>query len=119
MPSTSEFQVNDRWLRRLFFALALLYILPFWTVRYLPTVDGACHTYNAWIMRQLGNVQEYPLFHQYYEINWKPFPNWISQGTMALLMFVVPPLVAEKLLVSGLRAAVPRRRLVSRRFRTS
>ncbi len=93
--------LDDAWLRRLFFALALLYVLPFWTVRYLPTVDGACHTYNAWIMRQHGNVEEYPLFQQYYEINWKPFPNWISQGTMALLMFAVPPLIAEKLLVSG------------------
>jgi hypothetical protein len=88
-------------IRRLFFALALLYVLPFWTVRYLPMMDGACHTYNAWILRQHGNVEQYPLFNEYYEINARPYPNWISQGTMALLMFVVPPLVAEKLLVSG------------------
>lgn len=93
--------MEDRHLRRLFFALAVLYVLPFWVVRYLPTVDGACHTYNAWVMRQHGNTEQYPLFNQYYEINAKPYPNWISQGTMALLMFVVPPLVAEKLLVSG------------------
>src|SRR5687767_14061109 len=87
--------------RRLFFALAALYVLPFWTVRYLPTVDGPCHTYNAWILRQYHNVERYPLFQQYYEINAQPYPNWISQGTMALLMFVVPPLAADKLLVSG------------------
>lgn len=93
--------IEDRHLRRLFFALAVLYVLPFWVVRYLPTVDGACHTYNAWVMRQHGNTEKYPLFNQYYEINAKPYPNWISQGTMALLMFAVPPLVAEKLLVSG------------------
>jgi hypothetical protein len=93
--------MDEVWLRRLFFALALLYILPFWTVRYLPTTDGACHTYNAWIMRQYGNTEQYPLFQQYYEINWRPYPNWIGHATMALLMFVVPPLVAEKLLVSG------------------
>lgn len=92
---------EDRSLRRLFFALAVLYILPFWTVRYLPTMDGACHTYNAWVLRQHGNTEQYPLFNEYYEINARPYPNWISQGTMALLMFVVPPLVAEKLLVSG------------------
>jgi len=89
------------WIRRLFFVLACLYVLPFWTVRYLPTVDGPCHTYNAWILRQHGNVEQYPLLHQYYEINTKPYPNWIGHGTMALLMFAVPPLVAEKLLVSG------------------
>jgi hypothetical protein len=90
-----------RHLRQLFFALAVLYVLPFWVVRYLPTVDGPCHTYNAWILRQHGNTEQYPLFNQYYEINARPYPNWISQGGMALLMFVVPPLVAEKLLVSG------------------
>jgi hypothetical protein len=92
--------VSDVWLRRLFFALALLYVLPFWTVHYLPTVDGPCHTYNAWILRQYDNVEQYPLFQKYYEINAKPYPNWISQGGMALLMFAVPPLVAEKLFVS-------------------
>ncbi|HKI01457.1 MAG TPA: hypothetical protein VKK31_05715 [Thermoanaerobaculia bacterium] len=97
----SEIRPQGQRLRLLFFALALLYVLPFWTVRYLPTVDGACHTYNAWIIRQYGNVEQYPLFQQYYEINTKPYPNWISQGTMALLMLAVPPIVAEKLLVSG------------------
>ncbi|HEV8581067.1 MAG TPA: hypothetical protein VGX68_18530 [Thermoanaerobaculia bacterium] len=91
----------DPRLRRVFFVLALLYLLPFWIVPYLPTTDGPCHTYNAWILRQHGNTAQYPLFQQYYEINWRPFPNWISQGTMALLMFVVPPLIAEKLLVSA------------------
>jgi hypothetical protein len=101
MGSAIQSTGNEKWLRRLFFALALLYVLPFWTVRYLPTTDGPCHTYNAWILRQHGNTGQYPLFQQYYEINWRPYPNWISQGTMALLMFVVPPLVAEKLLVSG------------------
>jgi hypothetical protein len=88
------------WTRRLFLALALLYAVPAWTVHYLPTVDGPCHTYNAWILRQHQNVAEYPLFQQYYEINARPYPNWISHGFMALLMLAVPPLVAEKLLVT-------------------
>jgi hypothetical protein len=92
---------DDAWVRRLFFGLALLSILPFWTVRYLPTVDGPCHTYNAWILRQYGNTGQYPLFQRYYEINARPYPNWISQGTMALLMLAVPPLAAEKLFVSA------------------
>ncbi len=93
--------VGDRRLRGLFFALALLYVLPFWVVRHVPTVDGPCHTYNAWILRQYWNVEHYPLFQRYYEINARPYPNWISQGGMALLMLAVPPAAAEKLLVSG------------------
>lgn len=87
-------------IRRLFFGLALLYVVPFWTVSYLPTVDGPCHTYNAWILRQYGNAEQYPLFQKYYEINARPYANWMSQGGMALLMFLVPPLAAEKLFVS-------------------
>jgi hypothetical protein len=100
MSPTIEIQPDERWVRRLFFALALVYVLPFWTVHYLPTVDGPCHTYNAWILRQYGNAERYPLFQRYYEINAQPYPNWISQAAMALLMLAVPPLVAEKLFVS-------------------
>src|SRR3978361_1001163 len=92
---------DDVWVRRLFFLLAILYVVPFWTTRYLPTTDGPCHTYNAWILRQHANVREYPLFNQYYEIDFRPHPNWTDHAVMALLMFVVPPLTAEKLLVSG------------------
>ena len=92
---------EERWLGALFLTLALLYVVPFWIVHYLPTVDGPCHTYNAWILRQHGDVQHYPLFQKYYEINAAPYPNWIGHGVMALLMFAVPPLVAEKLLASA------------------
>ena len=101
MLSTSGAQREDRWLRRLFFALAFLYVLPFWAVHHLPTTDGPSHTYNAWIIRQYANTAQYPLFQRHYEVVWKPYPNWTSHATMALLMFVVPPLLAEKLLVSG------------------
>jgi hypothetical protein len=93
--------LNGRWIRALYFTLAGLYAVPFWIVHYLPTVDGPCHTYNAWILRQSANPAQYPLFQQYYQINAAPYPNWIGHGVMALLMFVVPPLAAEKLLVTG------------------
>ena len=101
METPIESARKDRRLRALFFALALLWVLPFWVVRYIPTVDGPCHTYNAWILHQYGNVERYPLFQQYYEISARPYPNWIGQAVMALLMYAVAPLIAEKLLVSG------------------
>lgn len=92
---------GETWTRRIFFVLALLYILPFWIVDYIPTVDGPSHTYNAWILRQHGNTEDFPLFQRYYEINAKPYPNWLGHAVMGLLMLAVPPLVAEKILVSG------------------
>ena len=101
MEPTIESARKDRRLRALFFALALLYVIPFWVVGHVPTVDGPCHTYNAWVLHQYGNVERYPLFQQYYEISAKPYPNWIGQAVMALLMYAVPPVAAEKLLVSG------------------
>lgn len=101
MQPTMEPLRAERWLGALFLTLTLLYVVPFWIVHYLPTVDGPCHTYNAWILRQHGNPQGYPLFQEYYQVNAEPYPNWLGHGIMALLMFVVPPLVAEKLLVSA------------------
>jgi hypothetical protein len=93
--------MSERHLRRLFFALALLYVLPFWVVGHVPTTDGPSHTYNAWVLRHYADAERYPLFQRYYEINPLPYPNWISHGTMALLMLAVPAQAAEKLLVSG------------------
>ncbi|HKV12089.1 MAG TPA: hypothetical protein VJ725_28345 [Thermoanaerobaculia bacterium] len=87
-------------MRRLYFGLAVLSILPFWVVTYLPTVDGPCHTYNAWVLRNAGN-DAHPLFPLYYELNLKPYPNWTGHLVLADLMYAVPPLVAEKILVSG------------------
>ncbi|HYO15308.1 MAG TPA: hypothetical protein VE685_19090 [Thermoanaerobaculia bacterium] len=89
------------WIRRLFFALAVLYLLPVWTVRYLPTTDGPCHTYNAWVFHQLWSGEASPVIREHYEMNVRPFPNWTGQAVMAVLLFAMPPLVAEKVLVSG------------------
>ncbi len=93
--------LSPRRLRLLFFALAVLYVLPFWVVRHVPTTDGPCHTYNAWILLHHADTRHYPLFARYYEVNGKPYPNWIGHAGMALLMTAVPPAVAEKLFVSG------------------
>jgi hypothetical protein len=89
------------WVRRIFWALALLYVIPFWVVDYVPTTDGPCHLYNAWVMHQLDNRAEFPRFAEYYRVNPRPNPNWLTQGTLYLLFQVVPPLLAEKVLLSG------------------
>jgi hypothetical protein len=89
------------WLRRLFFSLAALYLLPVWTVRYLPTTDGPCHTYNAWVLQQLWGGEASPVIREHYEMNLRPFPNWTGQAVMAALIFAISPVAAEKVLVSG------------------
>ncbi|HEX3070455.1 MAG TPA: hypothetical protein VHX14_17940 [Thermoanaerobaculia bacterium] len=88
-------------LRRLYVCLALLALLPIWSASYLPTSDGPSHVYNSWILQQLVKGSHSPAA-DWYAIDWRPLPNWLGHAVMALLMFVVPALIAEKLLVSGI-----------------
>ena len=56
--------------------LIVVYLLPIWLFPYFPTQDGVSHVYNSQILTEYGNP-EYQ-FGDYYEINWYPFPNWLS-----------------------------------------
>src|SRR5437588_6836542 len=87
---------GNRQLATLYIALALLYLIPIWSVDHLPTADGPCHLYNSWILRELIAGNAGPI-SRYYAIDWRPHPNWIGHAAMALLMCVVPPIVAEKI----------------------
>ncbi len=78
--------------------LILLYLVPLWMFPYIPTQDGVSHVYNAQILTEYNNPMY--RFHDYYEINWYPFPNWLSHAALAALMFVFPALVAEKVFLS-------------------
>src|SRR5205809_5945752 len=85
---------------RLYVAVAIVAVIPIWSVRYLPTVDGPSHVYNSWLLRQLLLGAQGPIA-QWFRIDWRPHPNWIGHAVMAALMFVVTPIVAEKIFVSG------------------
>lgn len=90
-----------RTLRNLYIALAIVALAPVWSARYLPTSDGPSHLYNSWVLHELigGNNA---VVAQAYAVDWRPHPNWSGHIVLALLMTMVPPLVAEKLLVSGI-----------------
>ena len=79
-------------LARIYLALSVLQLVPIWAVRYLPTVDGASHVYNAWILRELLTHRG-ALVQHYFQIDWQPHPNWIATAAMALLMTIVPPII--------------------------
>lgn len=78
--------------------LIVAYLLPIWLFPYFPTQDGVSHVYNSQILTEYGNPAYQ--FRDYYEINWYPFPNWVSHFALAVLMFVFPPLIAEKVFLS-------------------
>ncbi len=79
-------------------ALIIAYLLPIWLFPYFPTQDGVSHVYNSQILTEYRNP-DYP-FRAYYEINAYPFPNWLSHFALAMLMFLFPPLIAEKIFLS-------------------
>ena len=78
--------------------LVVLYLLPIWLFPYFPTQDGVSHVYNSQILTEFNNP-DYQ-FRDYYEINWYPFPNWLSHFSLAVLMFVFPALIAEKVFLT-------------------
>jgi hypothetical protein len=87
-------------LRRLYLALAILALAPIWSAGYLPTADGPSHLYNSWVLGEL--VRGNHLVGEWYAIDWRPHPNWSGHAALALLMTAVPPVIAEKLLMSGI-----------------
>jgi len=85
----------------LFFVLTLLYLFPIWSIQFFPTQDGPSHVYNAFILKEYFNTKEYPLLQEYYDLNLQPMPNWFGHLIIAGLMFIVNPLTAEKLMLTG------------------
>src|SRR5688572_12053009 len=84
----------------LFFALTLLlHLAPIWAFKYLPTTDGAAHVANADVLRKY-NDPAFDVFRKYYYVSRDPSPNLAGHLILAGLLYVAPPTVAEKILVS-------------------
>ena len=86
--------------RILIFVLLVLHVLPFWIFTYFPSQDGPAHIYNAYVLKVFHHVEEGALMRQYYQLNLTLFPNWFAHAFLMLLMHVVSPLIAEKILLS-------------------
>lgn len=87
--------------RALFVALVLAHLVPVWSADYFPSMDGPAHVYNAWVLRHYGDP-ELPLLREHFEIDPRPLPNWFGHAALALLIGIVEPRTAEKVLVSAL-----------------
>lgn len=87
-------------------ALLVAHLLPLWVFKYFPSQDGASHIYNAYLLKEYSNPAMYKV-RECFELNLTLFPNWFSHALMAGLMFVVSPLVAEKILLTLCIALAP------------
>jgi hypothetical protein len=90
----------------LFVALLAIEIAPIWYFRYFPSTDGPAHLENAAILREYHDPDR-QLYRDFYTINTRPEPNWLGHLLLAGLLFVAPPLVAEKIVLTGYLLLLP------------
>ena len=79
--------------------LMVLHLLPVWGFKYFPTQDGASHIYNAYVVKEYHKHENYRL-REVYELNATVFPNWTSHALLLVLLYVFPPLVCEKIVLT-------------------
>jgi hypothetical protein len=96
------FLMDTRWkVERLVFILLLaIHLLPIWVFPYFPTQDGPNHVDNAAAFYHYLQGDE-PFLHEYYTLNLRLVPNWLTNLALAGLVGLVSPIVADKILISG------------------
>ncbi|MDP2386930.1 MAG: hypothetical protein Q8M29_11200 [Bacteroidota bacterium] len=86
------------WENYLFFGLLLLNALPLFMSSNFITLDGGAHAYNTNIISQLL-FDSKSIYHNYYEFNPEPVPNWFTHILLVVFKSVMPYFLAEKLVV--------------------
>ncbi|HUU56569.1 MAG TPA: hypothetical protein VMW93_04440 [bacterium] len=85
--------------RVLLFFLAALYVAPLWVFPYVPSADGPSHLANAVIIKDYGDPAA-ERFREYYVISRRLSPNLLYHLGLVGLLYVLPPLIAEKALLT-------------------
>jgi hypothetical protein len=70
-----------------------------WWYPFFASGDGPSHVYNAEIIRQAWRGTGPQL--AYFEVSFRPLPNWTGHAALAWLLGFVSPPVADKIVVSG------------------
>ncbi len=84
----------------IFLFVALLPLIPLWSVRHFPSQDGPLHLYNAVVFRDYGRGDR-QLFRQFFLQNHELVPNWVCPHVLPLLLRFVSPEIAEKAILSA------------------
>lgn len=88
---------TEKWFSTLLFYVPLFISIVFVvTVPFYPTVDGASHLYNSYILKELIFNSSSP-FHTYFELNSVLVPNWLDHILLAGLLTVFSPILTQKI----------------------
>ena len=90
----------------LFALLVVVHLIPIWTTKYFPTQDGPSHLHNADLILHYADPAM-TAFRQYCVLDLRPLPNFMGHAALASLLALVPPLLAEKILLSGYVVLLP------------
>ncbi len=93
------------------FLLFLLFVIAnasfIFAFRWIPTMDGAAHLYNARLLQQII-FEDNQFLLQFLELNPEPVPNWSGHFIlMVLLQIGWPPFLAEKLILLIITCGIP------------
>ena len=92
--------------KHLFLLLLILHLAPLWIFTYFPSQDGPSHTYNAFALKEYHKHENYTM-RDVWKLNITIFPNWLSHITLAALLYIFPPILAEKILLTLAVGLVP------------
>ena len=79
--------------------MLVVHLLPVWGFKYFPTQDGASHIYNSYVLKEYHQHENYRL-REVYRLNATFFPNWTSHILLAALLYIFPPLICEKIVLT-------------------
>ena len=91
-----KFMKNERWIFLLFFIITLLQL---WLTRYIPSLDGPQHLYNANVMVELLKGNE--LMRLFFDINEVVVGYWTGHFFLAFFKLFFPAWLAEKLFLTA------------------
>ena len=92
--------------KHLFVVLLVLHLLPLWIFAYFPSQDGASHVYNGLVLKEYAKHENYKI-RDVWQLNITIFPNWLSHIMLMVLLYVFPPVIAEKVFLSIAIGMVP------------
>ena len=75
-------------------------LLQVWWPAYYLTGDGPCHLYNAQVLHDLWRHKNISFYQPFFNIDYHPNPNWFATLLLALLLFVVKGVIAEKIFLT-------------------
>lgn len=94
--------VHDRLVKHeklLFLLLLLIALFQVWQTRYVPSLDGPQHLYNANVLRELILGNE--LFRRFFSVNDTLVGYWSGHFFLSLFRMFLPAWLAEKLLLTS------------------